>query len=49
LIRMDAGKSPKRKEAEHVGEMGRRELRWENCVTRDMRRFVKMESGEGSW
>ena len=47
LVRMDAGKLAKRAEVEkHQGrrKRGRPQLRWEDCVRRDMRR-----SGERRW
>ena len=49
LVRMDASKLAKRAEVEkHQGrrKRGRPQLRWEDCVRRDMRRSGRMKDGE---
>ena len=49
LERMDASKLAKRAEVEkHQGrrKRGRPQLRWEDCVRRDMRRSGRMKDGE---
>ena len=49
LVRMDASKLAKRAEVEktrRTQEKGRPQLRWEDCVRRDMRRSGKMKDGE---
>ena len=52
LVRMDASKLAKRAEVEkHQGrrKRGRLQLRWEDCVRRDMRRSGRMKDGEREW